>query len=208
MIFSAVLRRSLAFGPEHVEWLGRQVAKHYPEAEFRPFTDTPLSIPHEILHDGLPAWWSKFEALRRLDDDDTVVMMDLDTVIVRRIELPVPPPGKAYMQCSPWDIDKIWGGMQISSPEFRREVSATFYQDPAGMIEASGGCDQKYYAAHHRKAIKPLNTACPDGFVSYKLSARKYGIRPENAFIMFHGLPRPWHADHDWIPPLHVPGVP
>ena len=55
MIVSAVLRRSLAFGPEHVEWLGRQVARVYPEAVFIPFVDTDLKIPHRRLKEGLPA---------------------------------------------------------------------------------------------------------------------------------------------------------
>lgn len=201
MIFSAVLRRSLAFGPEHVEWLGRQIAQHYPGAEFRPFTDTELAIPHERLVNGFPTWWSKMEALRRLPED-TVVMLDLDTVLLRPIDIPVPPPGLAYMQGSPRDYDKIWGGLQISSPEFRKAVSERFYENPAGAIDACLGCDQKYYRGLWRENIKLLNVERPDAVVSYKLHYLQQGLLPENAFVMFHGLPRPWHAPDPWIPPL------
>lgn len=204
MIFSAVLRRSLAFGPEHVEWLGRQIARVYPDAEFRPFSDTPLSIPYEPLHDGFPAWWSKMEALRRIKDG-TVVMMDLDTVLPRAIDIPVPPEGFAYMHASPRDIDKIWGGLQISSPEFRRVVTDHFYAYPEENIAACGGCDQRYYAGGFRDRIKVLNAVRPDAVVSYKLHILQQGLKPENAFVMFHGLPRPWHAQQDWIPPLFPP---
>jgi hypothetical protein len=201
MIFSAVLRRSLAFGPEHVEWLGRQIARHYPDAEFLPFSDTPLSIGHIRLVDGFPAWWSKMEAMRHLTED-TVVMLDLDTVILRPIDIPVPPNGFAYMQSSPRDFDKVWGGLQISSPEFRKVVSDHFYENPNRAIEDSLGCDQKLYRALWRDRIKLLNVERPDAVVSYKLHYLQQGLMPENAFIAFHGLPRPWHVVEPWIPPL------
>jgi hypothetical protein len=201
MIFSAVLCRSLAFGPEHVEWLGRQVAKHYPDATFTPFSDTPLNIPHERLVNGFPTWWSKMEALRRLTSD-TVVMLDLDTVLLKPIDIPVPPPGFAYMQSSPRDFDKIWGGLQFSSPEFRKVVSDRFYENPARIMEDSLGCDQKFYRALFRDRIKLLNVERPDAMVSYKLHYLQQGFLPENAFVGFHGLPRPWHVVEPWIPPL------
>ncbi len=203
MIFSAVLRRSLAFGPEHVEWLGKQIAHHYPGIEFRPFTDTKVSIPHEILHEGLPAWWSKMEALRRIAEDVPVVMIDLDTVVLRNVALPVPPEGRAYMQTGPRNIDKIWGGFQISTPSFRRAVTDEFFQDPVGAMNACNGCDQIYYETRHREKIISLNAVLPDGLVSYKLHVLKRGLDPNNAFVLFHGLPRPWSTDHEWVPPLH-----
>lgn len=202
MIFSAVLRRSLAFGPEHVEWLGRQIARVYPGHEFRPFSDTPLSIPHERLEDGFPAWWSKMEALRRIKEG-TVFMLDLDTVLTRAIDLPVPEDGFAYMQAAPRDVSKIWGGFQISSPAFRRTVTEHFYSDPEKHMELCLGCDQKYYRALFMPHIKLLNGVRPDAVVSYKIHVLQNGLQPENAFIGFHGLPRPWQTDHDWVPPLY-----
>ncbi len=204
MIFSAVLRRSLAFGPEHVEWLGRQIAKVYPGHEFRPFSDTPLSIPYERSEDGFPAWWSKMEALRRIKDG-TVVMMDLDTVLLRPVDLPVPEDGFAYMQAAPRDINKLWGGFQISSPGFRRAVTDQFYVDPEAAMAASHGCDRKHYVAHWLPRLPRLNAGLPDAFVSYTLHVLQNGLRPANASVMFHAPPRPWQTDHDWVPPLLPP---
>lgn len=204
MIISAVLRRSLAFGPEHVEWLGRQVSRVYPDAEFVPFSDVELKIPHRRLKEGLPTWWSKMEAMRELKDD-TVLMMDLDTVLPRAIDLPVPPEGYAIMQAAPRNINKLWGGLQFSSPEFRRIVTTSFFRDPQGSMVACGGCDQKYYQENWRDRIKILNAIRPDAAVSYKLHVLQNGLQPENAFVMFHAQPRPWHVEHDWVPPLFPP---
>ncbi len=204
MIVSAVLRRSISFRPEHVEWLGRQVARVYPEAEFRPFSDTPLAVPHERLETALPAWWAKMEAMRRLTQD-TVLMLDLDTVLVRPIDIPIPPPGRAYMQASPRDITKLWGGLQISSPEFRAAVTEHFFADPEGALRDSEGCDQRYYGAHWRSRISVLNAVRPDAAVSYKIHVLHDGVAPENAFVMFHAHPRPWDVSLDWVPPLFPP---
>lgn len=204
MIVSCVLRASLSFGPEHVEWLGRQVAEHYPEATFLPFSDVPLRIPHERLVEGLPTWWSKMEAYRRLKEG-TVLMLDIDTVLLKPIDIPVPPEGTAYMQSSPRNIYKLWGALQISSPEFRRLVTDKFFRDPQTAMVECKGCDQKYYVDNWLPRIKTLNVARPDAVVSYKLHVLHQGIRPENAFVMFHAQPRPWHAVESWIPPLFPP---
>lgn len=204
MIISCVLRQSLAFGPEHVEWLGRQVAERYPEARFIPFTDVPLKIPHERLKDMLPTWWSKFEALRRLKED-TVLMMDVDLVLAKTIDLPVPKEGNALMQTAPRDVNKVWGGLQFSSPTFRELVTNHFFQDPQGRIAECGGDDQKYYRQYWLPRIDVLNVVRPDAVVSYKMHVMPQGLKPENAFVLFHGLPRPQHLTEYWIPPLFPP---
>lgn len=201
MIISCVLRQSLAFGPEHVEWLGRQAALHYPDARFVPYSDVPLKVPHERLKESLPTWWSKMEALRALKDD-TVLMLDLDTVLIKRIELPVPSEGNAIMQTAPRDINKVWGGLQFSSRTFRELVTSHFFQDPQGRIAECGGDDQKYYRLHWLPRIAVLNVERPDAVVSYKMHVMQQGIQPENAFVMFHGMPRPWQVEHEWCPPL------
>jgi hypothetical protein len=202
MIISCVLRKSLAFGPEHVEWLGRQVAKVYPEAEFLPFSDVPLSIPHERLHEGLPTWWSKMEAYRRLPDD-LVMMLDLDMVWLKRLpELPVLPDGEAYMQTSPRDIDKVWGAFLLSTPGFRRAVVEHFYADVEGNMLACNGCDQKYYRDNFLHLINPMNVAAPDAIISYKLHYLQQGFTDQTAMVVFHGFPRPWQTEEPWVPPL------
>lgn len=201
MIISAVLRQSLAFGPEHVEWLGRQVERVYPNAKFLPFSDVALSIPHERLAESLPSWWAKMEAYKRLTSG-TVMMLDLDCVLLKDFDPPTPEAGMAYMQVSARNSDLVWGGLSISSPEFRRAVTDHFYVDPQERIKAVAGCDQRYYSRNWRKYIKTLNMARPDACVSYKMHYLQQGLQPNNAVVMFHGLPRPWHVIEDWIPPL------
>jgi len=205
MIVSCVLRKSLAFGPEHVLWLGRQLAQFYPNAEFRPFSDVPLPIPHERLTEGLPTWWSKMEAYKRLPDD-LVMMLDLDLVWMQ----PLPPllklaDGEAYMQTSPRDIDKVWGAFLLSTPGFRRVVTEHFYSDPAGNMLACNGCDQRYYRDNFLALINPMNVAAPDAIISYKLHYLQQGFTDKTALVVFHGFPRPWQVQESWIPPLHPP---
>lgn len=203
MIISCVLRKSLAFGPEHVEWLGRQVAKHYPEAAFLPFSDVALSIPYVPLKEGLPTWWSKMEAYKRLVDDDLVMMLDLDVVLLKALpELPPLLDGEAYMQTSPRDIDKVWGAFQISTPAFRRTIVEHFYSDVAGNMLACNGCDQRYYRDNFLSLINPMNTAAPDAIISYKLHYLQQGFTDKTSIVVFHGFPRPWQVQETWIPPL------
>jgi hypothetical protein len=197
-IVSCVLTKSIAFDERHVEWLGRQVAAYCSDAQFVPFSNVPLSIPHERLERGLPSWWAKMEALARLPDG-SVLMLDLDTVIIRPWTAPPVPAGYAYMQSAPNIRDHFWGGMQLSSPEFRATLAAHF--DPRHVDEAEG-CDQKYYRQHWLSRLKPMQFVRPDEFVSFKLHVEQHGLRPQNTFVMFHGLPRPWNVSRPWIPPL------
>lgn len=202
MIVSCVLRKSLAFGPEHVAWLGRQVAKHYPEATFLPFSDVPLTIPYERLHEGLPTWWSKMEAYKRLPDGP-VMMLDLDVVLLKALpKLPDLADGEAYMQTSPRDIDKVWGAFQLSTPAFRRAVVEHFYSDVEGNMLACNGCDQKYYRDNFLHLINPMNTAAPDAIISYKLHYLQQGFTDKTCILVFHGFPRPWQTDEPFVPPL------
>lgn len=141
------------------------------------------------------------EALQRMTED-TVLMLDLDTVLTRTMDIPVPQPGRAYMQRSPRNINKVWGGLQISSPEFREHVTRHFFGDPEGAMQDCDGCDQRYYADHWQHRLGVLNAVRPDAVVSYKLHVLPEGLKPENAFVMFHAHPRPWNTVHDWVPTL------
>jgi len=207
VIVSCVLRQSAAFGPQHVAWLAAQVSKHLPDAQFLPFSDVPLAMDYRPLRTDLPAWWAKME-INSSDLDGPVLMLDLDTVISRTWTT-------TAEQCSkPWVMrhftrdgskypEAFACGIMLTTPDFRRTVADHFFTDPWSFIHACRGDDQVYYQSFHNRALSRFQDEWPDEFVSYKLHVVPHGIRPDNTFINFHGLPRPWDLSEDWIPCLH-----
>lgn len=199
MIFSAVLRRSIAFKPWHVQWLRDQIAEHYPEVQFRAFTDSNVGIP---LHKGLVGQWSKMEAYQHLPVGD-VLMLDLDTVLLRRMDLPKPKPGRAFAYFSPDDREKPWGGWILSSAEWRAEVVKHFWSNPENAIGEAQGSDQRYFKKYFLDTMDPINVLRPGELASYKRGGFYEGTPPsETAFVLFHGQPRPFDLDLPWIPKL------
>ena len=200
MIFSAVLKRSIAFKPWHVHWLRDQIAQFYPDAQFRAYTDVPgLGIP---LHKNLVNQWSKMEAYQSLPKQD-VLMLDLDTVLLRPMDLPKPKPGRAICYFSPEDREKPWGGWILSSPEWRAAVVEHFWKNPEHYIGEAYGSDQRYFKKYHLDTLDPINVSHPGELASYKRGGFYEGTPPsETAFVLFHGQPRPFDLDLSWIPKL------
>lgn len=200
MIVACVLRKSIAFHAWHVSWLRDQVEKFYPEAEFRAFTDVP-GVGQQ-LERGLVGQWSKMEAYQHLPTD-TVLMLDLDTVLLRRMDLPTPKPGRAIAYFSPEDREKPWGGWILSSPEWRAKVVEHFWGAPENSIGEAQGSDQRYFKKHFLGTMDPINVSHPGELASYKRGGFYQGDPPsETAFVLFHGQPRPFDLDLPWIPKL------
>lgn len=200
---TCVLRTGPGFRADHVYWLGRQVARFMPDWQFLPFVDTPMNIPHVMLEKDDPSWWAKMEAMERLPDGP-VVTMDIDTVLVRPWSPPIPAPGRAFMRVGDRDPMKVWGGLQVSSPEFRKAVTTHYRAHTDGLMTECIWCDQRYYNRYWIDRIDPLQIVCPDEVVSYKMHVMDRGLKPDMAVVMFHAHPRPWAAPDSWIPPLEV----
>jgi len=204
VIVSAVLRQSVAFGPQHVAWLAAQVSKHLPDAVFLPFSDVPLAMPHVRLTTGLPAWWAKME-IHSANLSGPVLVMDLDTVIRRSwittaAQLSAPYVMRHFTADGCRIPEQFMCGMMLTTDAFRRTVADHFRPE---HIDEAGGDDQRYYWKYHRNALRRFQDEWPDEFVSYKAHVLQHGLRPDNTFINFHGLPRPWDLSESWIPCLH-----
>jgi hypothetical protein len=201
MIVSAVLKRSISFRPWHVHWLRDQVERFYPEADFRAFTDVP-GVGQE-LKSGLVNQWSKMEAYRELPLDRDVLMLDLDTVLLRRMTMPVPKQGRAICYFSPNDRNQPWGGWILSSPEWRADIVKHFWEKPEFYIDEAHGSDQRYFRRYFRDRMDPINVTHPGELASYKRGGFYEGTPPiETAFVLFHGQPRPFDLDLPWIPKM------
>lgn len=205
MIVSCVLRQSPAFGPTHVEWLAAQVSRFMPDWTFLPFSDVPLAVPHRRLESDLPAWWAKME-IHRAGLGGPVLVMDLDTVILRpwkvkAAQLAHPYVMRHFTRDGSQKPEEFACGILLTTPEFRSRVAEHFRPE---HIEESGGDDQRYYKKYHDKALRRFQDYWPDEFVSYKLHGAQHGLRPDNTFVNFHGLPRPWDLSESWIPKLET----
>lgn len=203
MIVSCVLRESAAFGPAQVEWLARQVSAHLPEWTFLPFSDRKLSMPHRRLHTDLPAWWAKME-IHSAGLDGPVLIMDLDTVIVRKWMATAEQLSRPYiMRHFTRDgfryREQFSGGILLTTPDFRSRVAEHFRPE---HVAQCNGDDQEYYYNYHRTVLSRFQDEWPDEFVSYKLHVLQHGLKPDHTFINFHGLPRPWDISEPWIPQL------
>jgi hypothetical protein len=200
---ACVLRKSASFDERHVTWLRDQISRLHPEWEFVPFSDVPLDMPHRRLTSSLPSWWAKFE-IYASDLDGAVLVMDLDTVMLRRWDKV--PAGNYILRHFTRDgfgrPEEFAGCITLTHPEFRKRVSKHFGNAPAHFMTEAAGDDQRYWMKYWSREIKRFQDDCPDQFVSYKLHVLQHGLRPENVFINFHGTPRPWDVRADWIPAL------
>src|SRR5690606_16907466 len=77
-----VLRSGGGFGPEHVQWL----ARHGPGLVGLPYVPVPGVGTIALQHDW-PGWWAKMEAYGPTIDGD-ILLIDLDTVVLRLPETP------------------------------------------------------------------------------------------------------------------------
>lgn len=188
MIIAPVLRRSAEFDERHVYWFGRQVAAHYPEATYLPFSDTDLAIPHVRIDTTLPKWWAKMEITKH-ETDEPMLIIDLDTVLLRHVEIPTDRP---YILRHFTHKDKVAGGMVLWTPDFRQRLNRHFFADPRRHMVDANGDDQRYYSRHFGDELGRFQDVLPDEIVSYKFTVQHWGVHPRHAFVFYHGAPRPW----------------
>lgn len=206
MNIACVLRKSKDFQPEHVLWLKKQCEEYISHDEFICFSDVPVACENYKLQTDFPKWWAKME-IYKSDLRGPVLILDLDTVIRGPF---APTPDQLE---SPWvmrhftrdgfqAVEEFACGIMLVPQWFRTAVWMHFSYNPTLFINEAQGDDQKYFKKYWDKELKRFQDEFPDAFVSYKLHIRQHGLREDNVFINFHGLPRPWEVKEDWIPCL------
>jgi hypothetical protein len=168
-----------------------------------------LAIPGAIrLKHDLPKWWGKFE----IHADTSIgpaLVLDLDVVLLSQW---VPTP-EHRLQPIVWrdpikqargDFNAILGGILYLPPDTRARMASDFFKNPARCMAKYGGDDQPYLR-NLMQAESPLRgqDTYLDEVVSFKVHVAGLGLRPANKIVLFHGLPRPWDVQYDWIPRLN-----
>lgn len=182
-----VLRSGGDFEPRHVQWLAQQVPGLVCLSDQR--IAGVKTIP---LEQDWPGWWAKIEAFGPSIDGD-MLLMDLDTVVLRVPALPT----ETTVLTDFTKPDRIGSGFIYVTAEDRARVWEAFTADPKGHMrrhQAEG--DQGFLFDYLAGAAR-----WGDNFRSYKAHCLG-GVPDGTDVVCFHGKPRPWKAAQRWIPPL------
>jgi hypothetical protein len=198
VIVSSVLRKSDTFDERVVYWQGRQIAKHYPGVEYLPFSDVPLNIPYIPLESDLPKWWAKMH-IAQYGFKEPVLVVDLATVVVKPLDIPQDRPLVLRHFTRPASLAC---GLMLWTPAFQDKLAAHFFRNSRRHMVDANWDDQRYFRRYFGNEMGRFQDSEPDGYPSYKATVAHWGLRPENGFVFFHGMPKPWHLELPWIPPL------
>lgn len=192
MIKACVLRSGGDFGPEHVQWLARQV----PGLVCLSDVAVPGIETIPLQHDW-PGWWAKMEMFGPSIAGD-VLMIDLDTVVFSVPDQPLETTvlldfsdsalmGSGLMYVTECDRARVWDAW-IASPEKHMRDNQRWpkWGDQGFLQDHIGNCQKWQDIA---------------GVYSYKAHCRS-GVPDGAQVVCFHGKPRPWGAKDAWIPPL------
>lgn len=201
----AVLKTGGDFGPEHGDWLKQQVRKHYPDWNWRLYTDLyDKGVGTDSLRLGLPRWWSKYEAYADRTLTGPVLMLDLDVVILRPW-LP-PDPTATYLVADSNRLlrpgeRRFIGAFAYLQDSDRRLLAEDFFKNPVKAMATKNSDDQPRLTTllPHAQTVQHSD---PDGVVLFKVHVASMGIQPGNKIVLFHGKPRPWESGLAWVPTL------
>lgn len=180
-----VLRSGGDFRPEHVTRLAGMVPG------LVCLSDVPIpDVPAKMLHRPWPKWWSKLCAFDPSIIAGDVLLIDLDTLVIR-----VPAMPTATTVLSDFYRPHLMGsGFMFLTEADRARCWQEFERDPEGHMrrcttrEAWG--DQGF--------LNPIiggSQRWGENVVSWKVHCQN-GIPPSADVVCWHGQPRPWDCGH------------
>lgn len=187
-----VLRSGGDFGPEHVQWLARQVPGIVCLAD----ADVP-GVETIALRYDWPKWWAKLEVFGPSIAGD-VMFYDLDTVVLR--SLPVPDRTTVLTDFG-WP-SRMASGLMFVTERDRARVWERFIADPNGHMQACRRWPRWGDQGFLHDVIggsQRWQSFVPGEVVSYKLAVRGKGLPASARVVCFHGKPRPWECGEPWV---------
>lgn len=190
MKVACVLRSGGDFGPEHVQWLAKQVPG------LVCLSDVPVpGVDRIALEHCWPGWWSKMEMFGPALSGD-VLMMDLDTVVRA---LPETPTETTVLENY---VEPGWmgSGLMFVTEADRRRVWDAWIASPEKHIRAN----QRWPKWGDQGFLQPLLGGAArwgENVRSYKRHCQG-GLPDGTDVVVFHGKPRPWEVCAPWIPQL------
>ena len=203
------LKAGPMYGPEYVNILHDMVRRNLPlgyPGRFVCITDDPSGLDPGIETIALPAdlerWWGKLWMFKRglFPDGSRMIFMDLDTVIVGRLDRLVGYRGQFAT------LRDLGGGAGLGPAVIAWEAGAFVASiweewDAQGRPRHPGGdlwwmtnLDQGRFP----KRIDILQDLFPGDFRSYKLECQPV-FAPGTRVVCFHGEPRPHNCAVQWV---------
>lgn len=187
---ACVLRSGGDFGPEHVQWLAKQVPG------LVCLSDVPVPGVETIaLEHDWPGWWAKMAMFGPSLEGD-VLMIDLDTVVLR-----MPEASETTVLENYADPGWMGSGLMYVTAEDRARVWEAWIANPAKHIRENQRWpkwgDQGFLQDHIGNAAR-----WGAEVRSYKMHCMA-GLPAGTDVVVFHGKPRPWDVRAEWVPPLN-----
>lgn len=188
-----VLRSGGDFGPEHVQWLGRQV----PGLVCLSDVAVPGVETVPMVH-RWPGWWSKMGAFDPSLIPGDVLLIDLDTVVLGLPEMPA----RTTVLSDFYKPALMGSGFMFLEEADRARVWRAWMRDPNGHMQRCRTrlCwgDQGFLQPHIGRSPRWGSEVR-----SYKVHCR--GAVPAGTKVVaFHGKPRPWAVQAPWIPAMRM----
>lgn len=197
--------RHVDYRPEHVQWLQMQCARYAPGVRFVCLSNVEIDGVETIpLEHNWPGWWSKMELFKH--DLGRVLYIDLDTVIVGPLAEMLEYPHKftALQALNNKPAKQLNSGL-MAWQGARPDLFEPFAADPDYWIKAcvTGNCwgDQGFINRHLPK-WEAWQTLFPGAVGSFKNTWNRRKPPPSARVVCFHGEPKPFAVDQDWIPKL------
>lgn len=192
-----VLRRGVDYGPEHVQWLARQVPGLICLADCA--VDGVPTIP--LLHDW-PGWWSKME-LFRPDIGGDLLFFDLDTVVFGHPDEFIQAAGGKTTMLSDFLFPQHpASGLMYIAQRDKERVWDEWLRDPSEHMrhpEGRGTKGDQGFLGRVMPDVQRWQSVMP-GIYGYNSSVRRTGLPADARVVCFFGNPRPWDSGRDWVP--------
>lgn len=199
-----VLRSGGIYDASWVEKLKNACERNLPPHTFNCLSDVPVPCNRIPLQHDWPSWWAKIELFRPGVIDGPTLYLDLDTIVVGKVEILRNGVDFAMLQ-SFWIPDMVGSGvMYFSGENVPHHIYEKFAKQPQAYIkhhernaEGTYVGDQAFIWDAMKHDVPRINDYLP-GIKSYKMNC----IRrlPEDASIVcFHGRPRPTEVDTPWM---------
>lgn len=198
MQVACVLKSGPEYTPDHLYRMVDAVLAHNPEMRIVCLTDCEIHHPGitavPLLH-GWKGWWSKIELFRPGVLTGPTLYLDIDTVVTGPLDgVPV---GDFTMLACVYRGGDVGSGIMgwTRTPTW---IYDAFLADPERYMRlykttARWG-DQAFIRDHLGSAPKTFGKQ----FRSYKVHCRR-GVPEGTKVVYFHGTPRPWQADINWL---------
>lgn len=202
-----------AYGPEHVNTLyfmarnhikqpfrffviGDESPYYHDDILWLPLPDSLRALPRCFPRLGLWSHWTRSLGSRLLMLDlDCVITGNLEPILARREPIVFWRDALARTGPRPYCYN---GGFLLMNPEARTEVWTDFPGADKVIGKGFIGSDQAWYAMHFGTGMPVVTEA--DGVLSYKFDhVRERGLPDGARIVMFHGRPKPWDVQDEWV---------